>query len=159
MYVTTIFRRTMAQRTQVHGAGSFSKSRQLRSYSRLIQRFIEPEGSLSCSQDPSIDASPGHSGPDHTTPSCLFLRSILILSSPTTRPSTWCICFCLAHQYTICIHFFIHACYMPCSSPLWLDHSNYKQTPRPLAPKRTIQTERPPLVPKGGATFAGRRVL
>jgi hypothetical protein len=43
---------------QLHGAGSFSRIRQLRSYSRISQHFMEPEGSLSCSQEPSTGPYP-----------------------------------------------------------------------------------------------------
>jgi hypothetical protein len=41
-----------------HGAEPFSSSRQLCSYSRNFQHFIEPEGSLSCSQEPSTGGNP-----------------------------------------------------------------------------------------------------
>jgi hypothetical protein len=36
-----------------HGAEPFLRSRQLCSYSRTSQRFMEPAGSLTCSQEPS----------------------------------------------------------------------------------------------------------
>jgi hypothetical protein len=37
----------------LHGAESFLRSCQLLSYSRTSQHFMEPEGSLPCSQEPS----------------------------------------------------------------------------------------------------------
>jgi hypothetical protein len=36
-----------------HGDEPFLRSRQLCSYSRISQHFMEPDGSLSCSQEPS----------------------------------------------------------------------------------------------------------
>jgi hypothetical protein len=37
---------------ELHGAESFLRNRQLRSYSIISQHFMEPEGSLPCSQEP-----------------------------------------------------------------------------------------------------------
>jgi hypothetical protein len=45
-----------------HGAEPFLRSRQLCSSSRTTQHFMEPEGSLPCSQEPSTDPYPE---PDH----------------------------------------------------------------------------------------------
>jgi hypothetical protein len=50
---------------QLHGAEPFLRSRQLRSYSRISQHFMEPEGSLSCSQEPSTGT---YSKPDQSSP-------------------------------------------------------------------------------------------
>jgi hypothetical protein len=41
-----------------HGAEAFLRSRQLCSHSRISQRFMEPEGSLPPSQEPSIGPYP-----------------------------------------------------------------------------------------------------
>jgi hypothetical protein len=62
-----------------HGAEPFLRSHQLYSYSRAYQYFIEPEGSLLCSQDPTNGPVLSQINPIHTTPS--YLRSILILST------------------------------------------------------------------------------
>jgi hypothetical protein len=48
-----------------HGAEPFLKSRQMCSYSRTSQHFMEPEGSLLCSQDPSTGPYPE---PQQTSP-------------------------------------------------------------------------------------------
>jgi hypothetical protein len=58
-----------------HGAEPFPRSCQLCSHSRTSQHFMEPEGSLTCSQEPS---TPPYSEPDQTNPS----RPILSLSDP-----------------------------------------------------------------------------
>jgi hypothetical protein len=51
----------------IHGAEPFSRSRQLCSYSRTAQHFMEPESSLPCSQEPSIGPylEPDQSSPYH----------------------------------------------------------------------------------------------
>jgi hypothetical protein len=60
-----------------HGAEPFLRSRQLCSYSRTSQHFMEPEGSLLCSQEPLLAPIVSQINPIHTVPS--YLRSILIL--------------------------------------------------------------------------------
>jgi hypothetical protein len=51
-----------------HGAEPFMRSRQLCSHSRNSQHFMEPEGSLACSEEPSIGPypEPDQSYPHHS---------------------------------------------------------------------------------------------
>jgi hypothetical protein len=51
----------------LHGSESFLRTHQLCSYSRISQHFMEPEGSLPCSQEPILSQI----NPVHTTPSYL----------------------------------------------------------------------------------------
>jgi hypothetical protein len=53
-----------------HGSGPFLRSFQLCSYSRTFQRFMELEGSLLCSQQPSTRSYPE---PDRSSPYHLIL--------------------------------------------------------------------------------------
>jgi hypothetical protein len=59
-----------------HGAEPFLRSRHLCSYSRTSQHFMEPEGLLSCSQEPSIGPYPE---PDQSN-SCHPIQAILSVS-------------------------------------------------------------------------------
>jgi hypothetical protein len=61
---------------QLHGVEPFFRSRQLCSYSRNFQHFVEPGGSLPCWQEPSTGPYPEtyHSSPHH--PIISLLRSI-----------------------------------------------------------------------------------
>jgi hypothetical protein len=64
----------------IHGAEPFLRRRQLCSHSRTSQHFMEPEGSVPCSQEPpSIGpySEPYQSNPYHP----ILFRSILILST------------------------------------------------------------------------------
>jgi hypothetical protein len=63
---------------QLHGAEAFLRSRQLCSYSRSSQNFMEPEGSLPCSQEPSTGPYPQPDGFSSHHP---ILRSILVIST------------------------------------------------------------------------------
>jgi hypothetical protein len=98
----------------LHGAEPFLRSRQLLSYSRISQHFMESEGSLPCSQEPSTGPYPE---PDQSTP--WSLRSVLTLSTHPRLglPSGL---FWFSHQYSVYIPLFPHTCYMPCPShPPW----------------------------------------
>jgi hypothetical protein len=100
-----------------HGAEPFLRSRQLCSYSRTSQHFMECEGSLPCSQEPSTGPypEPDQSSPYHFTtslsthlrlglPSGLFLSGFptnilyaflfspfVLHAQPTSSPLTWTI--------------------------------------------------------------------
>jgi hypothetical protein len=74
-----------------HGAEPFWRSRQLCSYSRISQHFMEPEGSFN---------------PIHNIPS--YLRSILILSTHLRLGLPSGLSFWLSHQYSICIPLLPH---------------------------------------------------
>jgi hypothetical protein len=52
-------------RSLTHGAELFLRSRQLYSYSRTSQHFMEPGGSLPCSQEPTAGPYPE---PDQSNP-------------------------------------------------------------------------------------------
>jgi hypothetical protein len=68
-------------RSLTHGAEPFLRSCQLCSHSRISQHFMEPEGSLPRSQEPSTGPypEPDRSNPYH--PILSLVRSILILST------------------------------------------------------------------------------
>jgi hypothetical protein len=85
-----------------HGAKPFLRSCQLCSYSRSSQRFMEPEGSLPCSQEPSTGP---HSEPDQSNSYHPILSKIhfIIVHPPTSWPSQWSLSFWHSHQYPICI--------------------------------------------------------
>jgi hypothetical protein len=107
----------------IHGAKPFLRSRQMCSHSRNSQHFMEPEGSLPCSQEPSTGPYPE---PDRSSPTHpISLRFISILSTHLRWSSQRSLSLWLSHQYPTCIPS-PHSCYMPRPShPPWLDHSNY----------------------------------
>jgi hypothetical protein len=109
-----------------HGAEPFLRSCQLCSYSRISQHFMEPEGSLPCSQEPSTGPypEPDQSSPYH--PILSLVRSILMLSTylHLGLPSGF---FPLAFPPISCMYSSSpHSCYMPRPShPPWCTHTNY----------------------------------
>jgi hypothetical protein len=95
-----------------HRAGPFLGSRQLCSYSRTSQHFMEPEGSLPCSQEPSSGPYPE---PDQSNP----YHNILSLTYALVFPVV--LSFRLSHKYPICISPLPHSCYIPYPpQPPWL---------------------------------------
>jgi hypothetical protein len=60
--------RTRTEESLTRGAEPFLRSCQLCSYSRTFQHFMEPEGSLPCSQEPPTGpyTQPDQSNPYHT---------------------------------------------------------------------------------------------
>jgi hypothetical protein len=96
-----------------YGAEPFLKSHQFYSYSRISQHFMEPEGSLACSQEHSTGPYPE---PAQSTPSYLSMIHFNIVHPPTPWSSHWSFSF----QYPTRIP------RLPCPPhPPWLDHSNY----------------------------------
>jgi hypothetical protein len=111
----------MSTRSLSHGAEPFFRNCQLCSHSRTSQHFIEPEGSVPCSQEPSTGSclEPHQSNSYHS----ISLTSILILSIHLRLglPSGL-----FPTGFTTYILFSPHSCYMSCPSYLhWLDGSNY----------------------------------
>jgi hypothetical protein len=90
-------------------AEPFLRSCQLGNHSRTSQRCMGPEGLLPPSQEPSTGPyhEPDRSNPHHP----ISLRSILILSTPTSWSSQWSLSFWVSHQYPICIPLLPHSCY------------------------------------------------
>jgi hypothetical protein len=82
-----------------HGAEPFLRNRQLCSYSRTSQHFMEPEGSLRCSQQPSIGPYPES---DPSNPLSLSKIHFNIVHTPTPCSSQWSHCIWLSHQYPSC---------------------------------------------------------
>jgi hypothetical protein len=94
------------------------RSRQLCSYSRTSQHFMQPEGSLPCSLVPILSQIE----PVHTTRSYLSKIHFIIVHPPTSWSSQWSLPFRLSHQYPMCIFLLPYSCYIPCSSN---PNSNY----------------------------------
>jgi hypothetical protein len=86
-----------------HGAETFLGSSQMCSYSRASQYFMEPEGSLSCSQEPPLVPILSQINPIHTIPSYLSKIQFNKVRPPTSWSSPWSPSFWLSHQYPICI--------------------------------------------------------
>jgi hypothetical protein len=83
-----------------HGAEPFLRSRQLCSHSRTSHNFMDPEGSLPCSQGPSTGPIVSQINPIYTILSKIHFN---IVHSPTFWSSQWSLSLWLSHQYPICI--------------------------------------------------------
>jgi hypothetical protein len=83
------------------------------SYSRIFQQFMEPEGSLPCSQEPSTGPypEPDQSSPYHHILSTIHFNTIHPCLGLPSSLSFW-----LSHQYPICIPLHPQSCYMHCPS-------------------------------------------
>jgi hypothetical protein len=91
----------------LHGAESFLRSRQSLSYSVTSLHFLEPEGSLQCSQEPARNIYPK---PNESRP--ISLSRTLILSSHL-RLGFHSGLFSLFCPNPVCIHLPSTACSMP----------------------------------------------
>jgi hypothetical protein len=104
-------------------AEPFFRSCQLCKNSRTSQHFMEPEGSLPRSQEPSTGPIFSQIDPVHTISSYLSKIYFNIVHPPTSLS-----CFFLLASPSISyMHSsYPHSCYMPfLSHPPLLDHSNY----------------------------------
>jgi hypothetical protein len=70
-----------------HGAEPFLRSCQLCSYSRTSQHFMEPGGSIPCSQKPSLVPILSQINQIHTIPSYLSKIDFNIVHPPTSWSS------------------------------------------------------------------------
>jgi hypothetical protein len=84
-----------------HGAEPFLRSRQLCSHPRTSQNFMEPEGSIPCSQEPSTSPYPE---PYQSNTHHLSKIHFNIVRPPTSWSSQWYLSFWLSYQYPTCIH-------------------------------------------------------
>jgi hypothetical protein len=104
-----------------HGAESFLRSHQLLSYSGISQHFMEPEGSLPYSQEPSTVHILSQINLVHTTLSYVSKIHFNIILPPTSRTS-----FPSSFPTKTLYSLLPQACYMPCPShPPWLGQSDY----------------------------------
>jgi hypothetical protein len=93
------------------GITNFMELSQSRSYSRISQRFMIPEGSLPCSQEPSTGPYPK---PDRSSPSHPFYLSKIHFNPPTY------ILVCLVVSFLLA---FSPISYMHSSSPPFVLHA------------------------------------
>jgi hypothetical protein len=85
-----------------HGSEPFLRTCQLCSYSRTSQHFMDPGGSLPCSQEPSTSPYPEPDQPSLHNPILPKINFNIILT-PTSWSSQWSLSFWLSHQYPVCI--------------------------------------------------------
>jgi hypothetical protein len=78
---TVDFKGTKRHYLLTYGAQSFFRSPQLCSHSRTSQHFMESEGSIPCSHEPSTGPYPEPYKPCPHNPILYLVRSILILST------------------------------------------------------------------------------
>jgi hypothetical protein len=87
-----------------YGAEAFLRSQQLRSCSRTSQDFLEPEGTLPCTEGLPLVPILSQTRPIHAIqfyPSKIHFN---IHSTPTSWYSQWSLSFWLSHQYPICVN-------------------------------------------------------
>jgi hypothetical protein len=121
-----------------HGAEPFFRGRQLCSYSRTFQHFMEPEGSLPCSKEPStgLYPEPGQSNSIHTIPSYLSKIHFNFVHPPTSWSSQWSLSFWLSYQYLICIPLLSIRATCPCV----ICETLIDPVLKPVARKRLMET-------------------
>jgi hypothetical protein len=83
-----------------YGAEPFLRSRQLCSPSWTSQHFMEPEGSIPCSQEPCNGPypEPYQSNPVHSIPSDLSKIHFNIVYPPMSRSSQWSLSLWFSHH-------------------------------------------------------------
>jgi hypothetical protein len=116
-----MFQRNLLTYLLIHGAEPFLSRRQLCSHSKISQHFMEPEGSIPCSQEPELYQSNPH------YPILSLKIHFNIVHPSTSWSSQWSLSFWRSHQYSIWMNFssppFVQNPRPP--HPSWFDHSNY----------------------------------